>query len=259
MTFDPTTWVLALSGSALLIAGGAILRGDSKDEAGARRAAELEAEVDRWRAHAERAGFKAAQEIENADARAADAERELVAAGELIETLKRDLAAERSLAANVEVTATELRGKLRAAEDAARAAEQRAAEAEERARSAGQPPGAPRPQTSKPATVPPPGDTALRREVDQLKSQLASVTGDRDAEKKRAAALLAERDAAVAELATEKARGGAAGPSLAAVTAERDAAREKVEALERLVDGVRARSRELTAELKELKSKLPQA
>ncbi len=40
---------------------------------------------------------------------------------------------------------------------------------------------------------------------------------------------------------------------LKTVTEERDSARSKVEALERLVEGVRARSRELTEELKTLK------
>ena len=40
---------------------------------------------------------------------------------------------------------------------------------------------------------------------------------------------------------------------LKTATEERDAARSKVEALERLVEGVRARSRELTEELKTLK------
>jgi chromosome segregation ATPase len=40
---------------------------------------------------------------------------------------------------------------------------------------------------------------------------------------------------------------------LKTTTEERDSARSKVEALERLVEGVRARSRELTAELKTLK------
>jgi uncharacterized coiled-coil DUF342 family protein len=40
---------------------------------------------------------------------------------------------------------------------------------------------------------------------------------------------------------------------LKTVSEERDGARSKVEALERLVEGVRARSRELTEELKALK------
>ncbi|MCC6645937.1 MAG: hypothetical protein IT374_10250 [Polyangiaceae bacterium] len=256
MIFDPITWALALSGAGLLIAGGAVLRGGSSaGDAAAPRVGELEAEAERWRVLAERAGFDAQRETEQALERASDAERELATACDLLEAarqdlaaeresqqgLQRELAAERALAASVEATATELRTKLREAEEAAKAAS---------------PPAV---QINKTNTVPPPPDAALRREVDQLKSQLASVSGDRDAEKQRALALLGERDAAVLALSTERARAAAAGPSVAAVTAERDAAREKVEALERLVDGVRARSRELTAELRELKAKLPPA
>ncbi len=257
MNLDPTTWVLALSGAGLLVAGGAVLRGgdSSKDEA-ARRQAELEAEVERWRARAERAGFEASRELDQVEARASDAERELAAAGDLIEGLKREVAAERALAASVETSATELRTKLRQAEEATRAAVERADAAETAARAKAQPSTPPPVQTTKTNTVPPPADPALRREVDHLKSQLASLTADRDRERQRAASLVVERDAATAALSAAKASAAPA-PSLAAVTAERDAAREKVEALERLVDGVRARSRELAAELKELKSKLP--
>jgi chromosome segregation ATPase len=110
---------------------------------------------------------------------------------------------------------------------------------------------------------------SLKKELATAKADLDRVEGDLFAERKLAeqmeasltlvrTALMEAKAAAearpaidpavVAELETTKAE-------LAKVTEDRDAARSKVEALERLVEGVRLRSRELTKELNELKAK----
>ena len=95
-----------------------------------------------------------------------------------------------------------------------------------------------------------------------LRQELAETQAERDAQRvaivelhEREEQNRAERAAALepSAMATLQAEVLAVGAQLKAVSDERDHARAKVEALERLVEGVRARSRELAEELRALK------
>jgi chromosome segregation ATPase len=111
------------------------------------------------------------------------------------------------------------------------------------------------------------------RQVQGAQAEIQRLSGELDAEKSRVTAsdttakdLRAKLSSTEDELRRSKAHASdpkamvalqsevtEAQKKLKVVTDERDAARSKVEALERLVEGVRARSRELTEELKALK------
>lgn len=207
MIFDPMTWLMLAGGALMLVIGGALLRGGpggrdevaekattaAQDEADARGA-----EAAKLRATIERVGYEHQAALEAQERHTDEARGELDKARE-------ELAAERTLAREMEKSLNEVRDALHAAEAARKEADQAREEAEKRPPTDTRRPMAPK--------APAPDEAAA-------KARLADV----------------ER-------------------ALAQATSEREAARQKVEALERLVEGVRARSRDLAKELEALKKK----
>lgn len=243
MNADPLTWLMLAAGSLLLAGGGAVLRGSSvhatrtvatrlrreledaisresqltrSSREAEEKLAKAREEITSLRGAIERSGWQAAKESD-------DLERQLKEAKAEVERLVHELMNEQQMSERHETAFNELRTLLHAAQEEARdartaveTATQQAKAAEERARVAEER-----------------AKTAARRAPEPI------------APKKDDPALVAARN----ELAETK-------KVLTTTTEERDTARARVEALERLVEGVRARSKELARELSELRARI---
>lgn len=244
MSPELETLLLVASGAALLVTGGATLRGGAiarlagREQLAREKLAEHEAahgDLARRLDRAERDAAEARERLATAkDARAQQEqtfeakkralEEQVEALGKQVKSLTGELEAASANAAGAE-RATQLEGDLKAEQQLSKQME--ASLAEVRA--------------------------ALKKAQEETKSLETKLKAAEDRARatspKPPPVVGAKADPKVeAELAATKS-------SLATVTQERDQARLKVEALERLVEGVRLRSKELTQELKELKEK----
>lgn len=290
---DAATVLMIAGGCALLVTGGAVLRGSDqpvRDLVTRLRArlAERNQDVAALETRLREAEDAAANRLDAMEDLRVEMERNLTAKHERqsglqtevdrltrdVERLEKELTAERKLAQQMESAADDLRKMLKTAQDDAK---------KPRAPSA------------------PPPDAKLRRELDDKQKEVARLQKELADEKARAsaesgqitralehaeganAALTRELDErrreadkaktiapqavdASSELRTEitslqrslehvtKER-DAARQAAETLGVERDAARERIEAMERLVEGVRARSRELTDELQRLRGR----
>ena len=260
MSLEPHVWLYAVGSAILFVTGGAAWRTSSVLRARAQaeklRAQQAETQEALMQAetslqNAQRAELQAREALQqhaNDEARQNEqlvlAVNETRSAKEEAARLHEELAVESNLVKQMETSLEAVRVALSSVQQELKETVAAAGRAEERARAAGvKAPATLVPMVSNLRTFaaprPPQGlvgapggasdettpDSAalaaLRTEVHQFRQRLEMTTKERDA-----------------------------------MGQERDAARAKVEALERLVEGVRARSRELTGELQRLKGKI---